>query len=136
MCVSIVSDAQKSLVLTSEPSSSSGPFCQGHVQFTCTCTGLPFILNWALDDSIFATYSFASTHTYPFPLPPDSSFPLGVVVTVTDAVQIPNTNSINITTTLNVSDVSALNRSSLHCEDSIQSGSNVINVEVEFRGEQ
>ena len=55
---------------------------------------------------------------------------------MTDAVQIPNTNSINITATLNVSDVSALNRSSLHCEDSIQIRSNVINVEVEFRGEQ
>ena len=140
MKVHVVSDAQKSLVLTSEPFSSSRPlFCQGHVQFTCTGTEISFVLNWVVNGSIFAAYSFASTHTYPFPLaplPPASSFPPGVVVYVNDAALSPNVaNSIDITMTLDVSDVSVLDRSSLRCEDSVQFSSNVTNVAVDFRGE-
>ena len=134
----VVSDAQRSLLLISEPSSSE-PFCQGRVQFTCTGTKISFVLNWVVNGSVFATYSFASTHTYPFPLnpvPPTSTFPPGVVVNVTEAALSPNiTNSIDITTILVVSDVSVLDRSSLHCEDSVQFRSNVTNVEVDFRGE-
>ena len=138
MCV--VSDAQRTLVLTSEPSLSSGPLCERHVQFTCTGTELPYVLHWVLNGSIFATYPFLSTHLYPFPLdpePPASSFPAGVVVNVTDAA--PNRDvptSIDITTILDASNVSVLNRSSLYCEDSIQLiRSNVIDIEVCFRGE-
>ena len=138
MCV--VSDAQRTLVLTSEPSFSSGPLCERHVQFTCTGTELPVVLHWVLNDSIFATYSFTPTRTYPFPLdpvPPASSFPPGVVVSVNDAALSPNVaNAIDITTILDVSDVSVLNLSSLYCEDSIQLiRSDVIDIEVCFRGE-
>ena len=65
----VVSDAQRSLLLTSQPSSSE-PYCQGRVQFTCTGTEISFVLNWVVNGSIFATYSFASSHSYPFPLNP------------------------------------------------------------------
>ena len=136
----IVSDAQRTLVLTSEPSLSPGPLCERLVRFTCTGTELPFVLNWVLNGSILAAYSFSSTHTYPFPLapePPDSSFPPGVAVNVTSAARNPNVaTSIDITTILDASDVSVLNLSSLRCEDSIQLiMSNEINIEVDFRGE-
>ena len=129
MCV--VSDAQRTLVLTSEPSLSLGPLCERHVLFTCIGTELPFILHWVVNGSIFAVYAFSSTHTYPFPLDPvpsASSFPPGVVVNVNDATLSPNVaNAIDITTILDVSDVSVLDRSSLRCEDSIQlTRSNVI----------
>ena len=139
MCV--VSDAQTTLVLTSEPSLSSGPLCERHVQFTCTGTELPYVLHWVLNDSIFAIYPFSSTHLYPFPLDPvppaSSSFPPGVVVNVTSAALNPNVpTSIDISTILDISDVSVLDRSSLYCEDSIQlTRSNVIDIEVCFRGE-
>ena len=136
MCVVLA--AEMSLELTSEPSSSSGPFCQGHVQFTCTGTELPDVLNWVLNDTVIATYSFAPTHTFPFPfdpVPSSSSFPPGVVINATGAARILNTNSININTTLDVSNVSDLNRSSLYCEDSIMvTRSNVLDIEV-GRGE-
>ena len=128
-----VSTAQTSLELTSEPSSSARPFCPGHVQFTCTGTELPVVLRWVLNDTIIATFTFQPTLTYPFPLDPTTSFPPGVVINVTSAAN--NVNSINITTILDVSDVSVLNRSSLYCEDSANiSRSNVINIEV-GRGE-
>ena len=138
MCV--VSDAQRILVLTSEPSLSSGPLCERHVQFTGTGTEIPFVLHWVFNGSIFATYSFSSTHMYPFPLdpvPPASSFPPGVVVNVAVAAPNPNVDtSIDITTILDVSDVSVLNQSSFYCEDSLEIiRSNVIDIEVCFRGE-
>ena len=81
-------------------------------------------------------FSFQPTHTYPFPLDPTTSFPPGVVINVTSAAQSPNNdNSINITTILDVSDVSVLNRSSLYCEDSANiARSDEINIEV-GRGE-
>ena len=139
MCV--VSDAQKSLTLTSEPSLSE-PLCRGRptrVQFTCTGTEVPFVLNWALNGSIFAMYSFASTDTYPLPfnpVPPTSSFPSGVVVNVTSAAQSPGIpNSIDITTILDTSDVAVLDHLLLNCEDSTEFKSNVIDIEVDFRGE-
>ena len=139
MCV--VSDAQgASLVLTSEPSPSSGPFCQGRVQFTCRGTEVPIVLNWFVNDSIFATYSFANIDTYPRPFdpePPASSFPPGVVVNVTSAAMNPNVPaSIDITTILDVSDVSVLNQSSLFCQDFIPlTRSNQLDIKVCFRGE-
>ena len=124
-------------MLTSEPSLSSGPLCERHVQFTCTGTELPFTLRWVLNGSIFATYSFSSTHMYPFslnPEPPASSFPPGVVVDVTDADDVATT--IDVTTILDVSDVSVLNRSSLFCEGSAQViRSDVIVIELDIRGE-
>ena len=132
----VVSDAQRSLLLTSEPSSSE-PYCQGHVQFTCTGTEISFVLNWVVNGSIFATYSFASSHSYPFPLNPVPTFPPGVVVNVTEAALSPNiTNSIDITTILDVSDVSFLDQSSLHCEDAVQFRSDVANIQVDIRGEK
>ena len=132
-CVGL--DAEMSLLLTSEPSSSSGTFCQGRVQFTCMGTELPIVLNWALNGSIIAAYTFSSLHTYPFPLDPTSSFPPGVVVNVTDAA-LNVDNTIDITTTLDVSDVSILNQSTLYCEDTIPLiRSDVIDIEVDFRGE-
>ena len=138
MCV--VSGAQRSLVLTSEPSLSSGPLCERHVQFTCTGTELPFVLHWVLNGSIFAIYSFSSNDMYPLPfnrVPPASSFPPGVVVNVTSAVMNRNVPAaIDITTILDASDVSVLNQSSLRCEDSILlTRSNVIDIEVCFHGE-
>ena len=108
--------------------------------FTCIGTEVPAVLRWVVNGSIFATYSFASDDTYPRPfnpVPPASSFPPGVVVNVTSAAINPNLpTSIDITTILDVSDVSVLDRSSLYCEDSIELiRSNVIDIEVCFRGE-
>ena len=133
----VVSDAQKSLELTSEPSS-TGSFCQGHVQFTCTGTEIGTVLDWVLNGFVIAKYSFITGHTYPFPVPPTNGtiFPPGVVINVTEAAVISNPgNSIDITTILDVSDVSVLNQLPLHCVDGIQFRSNVINIEVDFRGE-
>ena len=128
-------------MLTSEPSLSE-PLCRGRptrVQFTCTGNEVPFVLNWVLNDSTIATYSFASTHTYPFPLdpePPTSTFPPGVVINVTSATLCPNDDSsIDYTTILDTSDVAVLDHSLLNCEDSAELKSNVIDIEVDFRGE-
>ena len=102
---------------------------------------MSFVLNWVLNGSVFATYSFSSIHAYPFPFVPEpltSSFPPGVVVNMNDATLSPNiANSIDITATLDVPDGLILNRSSLHCEDSLAFRSNVINVQVsDFHGEE
>ena len=131
MCV--VSDAQKSLTLTSDPPE---PLCQGRVQFTCTGTEVPFVLHWVLNGSI-AVYAFSSTHTYPFPLDPlPPTFPPGVVVNVTNAAVNSNVDdAIDITTILETSDLAALDHLSLNCEDSTGFSSEVFDIEVDFLGE-
>ena len=127
--MTLVSGAQ---VLTSEP---SGPFCQGPVTFTCRGTDSPFIFNWVLNGSVITTYLFSRSDTYPLLLNPmaGSSFPPGVTIEVDNAA-LGSQISINITSTLMVSNVSTLNGSSLSCGDPGGGSSNVLNVMANSTG--
>ena len=107
-----VVDAVPSLVVTSEPSSSE-PYCPGPVLFTCNATGIGVIFYWELNDTKIGQYIFD----------PRAIYPLDLTVTspLIDSIQVISATirrtSLDINSTLRVSDVSVLNGSSIHCED-------------------
>lgn len=89
-----------------------------------------------LNGSVIASYGYARDHNYPFDLQPNPPLPTGVMIVVTNAEETPNiANSININTSMTVSEVSILNDSTLHCEDSTDVESGAINIRVSSLGE-
>ena len=117
-----------SLILTSV-SSSSEPYCPGPVLFTCNATDISTVFRWRLNDTIIAEYTFQfMNRRYPLNLTVESSLINAIqVISVTSNL---SRNSISIISTLRVSAVSVLNRSSIYCEDSLQQRSNVANISV------
>ena len=114
-----------SLVLTSVPSSSE-PYCPGPVLFTCSATDIAPTHCWKLNDTSIGEYSFSFTYQYPLDLTVTS--PLIDSIKVISATL--DGNSLDIISTLRVSDVSVLNGSAIHCEDLVQRESNEANISV------
>ena len=102
-----------SLVVTSVPASSSEPYCPGPVLFTCNATDISAVLRWELNDNSIGEYTFYSMDGYPLDLTVTS--PLIDSIKVISATL--DGNSLDIASTLRVSDVSVLNGYSIHCED-------------------
>ena len=116
-----------SFVLTSD---SPGPFCQGPVVFTCNATNIAVVLHWVMDDVRISSYTFNPMDTYPLNLTVTSSLPAWIQVTSASF----NVYTINVVSTLSISDVSVLNGSSLHCEDQLFVESNSTDVNVIAQG--
>ena len=128
VCISVLVP-ESSLVLTSDPSSSSGPFCGGPVVFTCTATDISIILEWQLNGSVISDYRFVPGQDFPQNVSLRSQAP-AVTVQVTNATGIAGTSSANIISTLSVSNVSILNGFSLHCQDGLFVPSNTKDIVV------
>ena len=118
-----------SLVLTSVPSSPE-PYCPGPVLFTCNATDIAIILHWELNNNIIGEYAFNLMDIYPLDVTVTS--PLIHSIQVISATV--NVNSLDIISTLRVSDVSVLNGSSIHCEDSLGRESNKASISVASLG--
>lgn len=121
--------AVSNLVLTSEPTP-SGPFCGGPVVFTCRGTEITIILKWYLNNTVISYYTFDPDHEFPRNVLLTSPVPLAVEII---NVEITG-SSININSTLSVSDVSSLSGSSLHCQDGVGFQSNTIAIVVNSIG--
>ena len=123
-------DAVPSLDLTSGLNSSRETFCPGQMVFTCTATDISVLFRWELDDISICSYAYRSTHVYPLNLTVSSA--------LIDSIQIISAtvdgNSLDLVSTLRVSDLSVLNGSSLHCEDALQRESNAIDIVVSSIG--
>ena len=117
-----VAGAVPSLVVTSVPASSSEPYCPGPVLFTCNATDISAVLRWELNDNSIGEYTFDQTDRYPLDLTVTS--PLIDSIQVISATRDENSNSLDIISTLRVSNVSVLNGTSVHCEDSLGRESN------------
>ena len=131
----VVSDAATHLVLTSRPFS-SGTFCPGPAVFTCnaTMTSIEGVLYWSLSNIRISEYSFNSRDRYPLNLTLTSPNNIHInLIQVVSASVTQNRSIIEVVSTLSVSDVSVLNRMSLHCEDRFQQ-SNIFHVTVFYRG--
>lgn len=125
MSALLTSDALPSLVLTSEPFSSSDMvYCPGQVVFTCNATDISVVVRWKLDNSRIGEYTFDPSVNYPLNL----NFTSPVI----DSIQVINAtvdgNSLDVISNLSVSNISALNGSSLCCEDTLQRKSNPVYV--------
>ena len=107
-------------------------FCSESVNFTCVGIGINPILQWMLNDTPISEYVFVSTHEYPYPLNLTLPQSLNVSGEVTNAT-IDSDSSLNISMTLIVRNVSALNGMSLFCEDHLSLKSNFFNVSI-FNG--
>lgn len=123
--------------LTSEPSLLR-PICLGErVVFTCMGTDVPTGFNWLLNGSTISSFSFVSDPPLSYPLELSLMPPLpGVVMEVISAaINSIEGNSIDIVSTLNVSDVSSLKGLFLHCQGSFGRRSNEIDTEATYLGE-
>ena len=125
-CIVLLLDVLPSLVLTSEPSSSSNIYCPGQVVFTCNATSITVVFHWKLNNKSIVQYIFMSSEEYPLNL--NISSPLIDSIKVINATM--NGNSLNIVSELRVSNISALNGSILHCEDSSKRISNAAYVAI------
>ena len=130
LCIDIVimhlGGAQQ-LTLTSQPQT-SGTYCLGPVTFTCVGTQINALI-WLVNGSTVDSYAFQMDHEFPFPL----DFPQdGVIAEITYAIGNPPGSDISfdITSVLNVSDVSVLNRTFLQCASS-QSRSENFQIQVD-----
>ena len=107
------------IMLTSKPQT-SGTYCPGPVTFTCVVTQINALL-WLVNSSTLTTY------THKFPLP--RNFPLdGVMAEIINA-SFNSPPSFDVTSVLNVNDVSVLNGTSLQCATSF-SQSDSFHIEV------
>ena len=105
------------LTLTSQPQT-SGTYCPGPVTFTCVGTQINALI-WNVNGSRVATYIFQENDEFPYALPLD--FPLdGVMAIITNAIN--SSAAFDITSLLNVNDVSVLNGTSLQCKSSLNDG--------------
>ena len=103
-------DAQL-LSLTSSPQLND-LICPGPIEFTCVGTGLPFILQWRLNDTIYGRHLFeGNTSSVNIPLNPPIP---GVMAQVTSVSRNQDNVSINITSTLS-GGTSILEGSSVQC---------------------
>ena len=126
--MSVLVPVDNRLVLTSDPSPSSGSFCGGPVVFTCRGIDISIIQEWRLNnDTVISVYSFDFTHTFPRNVTLMPQAP-AVMVQITDASGMVGSTSVNTTSTLSVSDVSILNESFLHCQDRVLTRSNTIDI--------
>ena len=102
--------------------------------FTCTGTGITIVIEWRLNNnSVISVYRFERGHTFPrnVPLLPEAPVPdNAVVVQVTNATENVEARTINITSTLSVSNVSILTGSVLHCQDGLEDRSSLKNITV------
>ena len=119
--------------LTSDPPLSSGQYCHGPVVFTCTGIAVSIVLEWQLDDSVISGYTYSSAHDGSFPRSLSvMAAPPGANIVIIVSMVMVNTEierSIDIISTLRVSDVSSLNGTSLHCGSTFQS-SNTVSIET------
>ena len=124
--------------MTSEPSLSQ-PVCQGRVVFTCTGIAVPSAFSWELNNSDISSFTFDIDPSimYPLELPVIPSLAMdGVVMRVVNAtVNSLVPNSIDVISTLNVSDLSVLEGLPLHCQGSFGRRSNTIITEAAYIGE-
>ena len=99
------------LSLTSSPQLID-PICPGPIEFTCVGTGLPFILQWILNGTIYGRHLFeGNTSLVNITLNPPIP---GVMAQVTSLSQNQDNVSINITSTLS-GGTSILEGSSVEC---------------------
>ena len=113
-----VVDGLPSLVVTSVPAK---PYCPGPVLFTCNATGITIVFRWKLNSHIVGEYAFDPSDEYPLNLTATSPLIESIQVI---SVTLDGNSLEYIISTLRVSDVSVLNGSSIHCEDSNHRGSN------------
>ena len=107
----IVDGAQISL--TSQPQT-SGTYCPGPVTFTCVGTQIGISLFWQMNGSDVAMYTYQVSHEFPYHLIVNPPHIEGVI---SSASFNSSTSTINITSILNVSNVTYLNGTSLQCAD-------------------
>ena len=114
------------LTLTSEPPSlMESTICHGSALLTCNAMGIPFVFLWVLNNTPIAEYSFDLNHSYPQNLSVRAFVDFPSLVQVTNAYLI-STGIVNLTSTWSVPDVSVISGLSIHCEDSIQTKSNLV----------
>ena len=111
------------LTLTSQPQT-SGTYCPGPVTFTCVGTRINALI-WLVNDSIEIAYAFQATDMFPLPL----NFHVDGVMAVITSASFNPPAYFDITSILNVSNVSVLNRTSLQCETSV-SQSEIFQIKV------
>ena len=116
------------LSLSSSPPT-NGSYCPGTVQFTCVGTNILIVLDWKIDGSIIATYSFRRTDEFPLVVPPVPSTPEGVEVTILAAVFI-NDSRLNITSVLRGS-VADLRGSTVYCSETTSTSNEQYYVEAQ-----
>ena len=85
--------------------------------FTCTGTGTSIILEWQLNDSVISIYIFEFAHIFPQSVPLTPQAPAVVIQIISAHINVGST--VNIVSTLSVSDVTIVNGSSLYCEDGL-----------------
>ena len=122
----VLLDGQQ-LSLSSSPPT-NGSYCPGTVQFTCRGTDVSLILDWKIDGSIIATYSFRRTDEFPLVVPPNQSAPEGVEVTILASVLDGSRQNIASVLRGNVAD---LRGSTVYCADSITSSNEQYYVEAQ-----
>ena len=99
--------------------------CPGPAQFTCRGTETAIILYWTLNGVRISTYNYDIAHEFPRNLTlMNTSLPIEIQVVNASQVEL----SINITSTLSVSNVLFLNGSSLQCQDGLGRESNEIHI--------
>ena len=116
------------LSLSSSPPT-NGSFCPGTVQFTCVGTNIQIVLDWKIDGSIIATYSFRRTDELPLVIAPKPSAPESVEVTILAAVLIDGSR-LNITSVLR-GNVTDLRGSTVYCSELILSSNEQYYVEAQ-----
>ena len=113
MNVHVYLSASTMMSLTSTPYNN----CPGPVNFTCVGTEITSSLFWLVNGSHVAYYGYRAGQEFPFVLDVDPPLD-GVTAIVTDVDGPTDNNLFNITSILSVSNVAALNGTSLRCEGS------------------
>ena len=105
--------------------------------FTFTGIAVPSTFSWQLDNSTISSFAFANDPSISYPLERPIMPPLpGVVMKVVNVtVNSLSSNSIDVVSTLNVSDLSVLEGLPLHCQGSFGRRSNTIVTEAAYIGE-
>lgn len=108
-----------SLDLMSSPTSTTGIFCPGPVNFTCIGTEIMSSFSWLINSSTSATYFYQDADTFPRTLTINSLLD-GVTVEVTNATINPSiTSTFDMTSVLSANDVSVFNDTSLQCVNTV-----------------
>ena len=103
-----------SLSLTSEPQT-SGMYCPGPVNLTCVGTEIGSLF-WLVNGQVLATYAYRSGDEFRVPLTPTlSSPPTGYTFQITSASS--EMNLLNVTAVFSIENITALNGSSVECEE-------------------
>ena len=106
------------------------------MDFTCNATGISVVLFWKLNNQSIASYTFLTdSHRYPHSLNLTINLP-GTNATVNSATTFGAGNSINVVSTLSVSNVAVLNGGTIQCQDNFRGKSNKINTGTDLQGEK